>query len=115
MAAAPNEPRLANPIVVCPVSTTANGTFVQIGNQQKRFIRSSTIGATVIFKTENAARNFFELLRDTELRLFGRSIGTEQGFQNNQWFIDIHGDTRAILAAVKRIFDGSVTYGQGAL
>lgn len=115
MAAASGRPHLANSILVYPVNTTANGSFIQIGNQDRKVSRSKDIGAIVIFKTEEAARGFFETLRNTEMRVFGRSIGRDGSFENYKWYVDIHGNAEAILPVIQRGFPCSISKSQGNL
>lgn len=95
--------------LVFPIPKQANETIVKVGNQERRFSRTSSVGATILFQTKAAAYQVFEALRFTEMNSFGCAWGKDASCRINEYFVDIHGNTKAILAAIERVFNAKLT------
>lgn len=91
-------------VLVFPIPKQANETIVKVGNQERRFSRSSSVGATILFQTKTAAREVFEALSFTDMNSFGCAWGKDASCRKNEYFVDIHGKPNAILDAIERVF-----------
>lgn len=96
---------LNNSHIVAVYPVQKNGTVIRIKNEEIRFPRWTTVGAVILFRTKNAAQSAFENLRYTEMQAFGRSWSEDPKIRAYECFVEVHGNTEEIMAAVERTFN----------